>query len=403
MAAAVQVDPRFEAFFIVLNTKWIPAPVGGDHPAADRLGSSSPEGRRIFDPDGFLCRMGLIELRRQDHPLPSRIVDASERFVRHLLGDGRFDGRVDDLLSWRSEQLMPGELLPDTVPFPEIPPLGSRHESAIVCMRSHQGSGAVCIAHHRLHMSGHPRVLILDAHDLPHDTSECRDAVYASLREAALACTPMIVDARRITADRVAEVITWVDQGFIPVIVITGPSMSVDLPPDRIVDVPVAAPAVRAAWLDYLNDQIDSPRTVDTLQRLEPEDVRERLLHGNEKMSASAPSDLGALARPVIPTFQLSHVIVPDQVEGELSHLLSRVRLRIKSWTTGRCVRAEPEGEESRHYLPAVRHGKDHGCGSPSRGTRGSVVPRRPVERCRQVHRGDREATRADLHRSGTI
>ena len=52
------------------------------------------------------------------------------------------------------------------------------------------------------------------------------------------------------------------------------------------------------------------------------------MLHGNEKMSASAPSDLGALARPVIPTFQLSHVIVPDQVEGELSHLLSRVRLR---------------------------------------------------------------------------
>ena len=37
---------------------------------------------------------------------------------------------------------------------------------------------------------------------------------------------------------------------------------------------------------------------------------------------------MGTLARPVIPTFRLSHVIVHDQVEGELSHLLSRVRLR---------------------------------------------------------------------------
>ncbi|HBF26619.1 MAG TPA: hypothetical protein DDW61_02420, partial [Actinobacteria bacterium] len=125
VAAAVQVDPRFEAFFIVLNNE---VDTRGPSVATTLrlIGSdpSSPEGRRIFDPDGFLCRMELIELRRQDHPLPSRIVDASERFVRHLLGDDRFDGRVDDLLSWRSEQLMPGELLPDTVPFPEIPPLG---------------------------------------------------------------------------------------------------------------------------------------------------------------------------------------------------------------------------------------------------------------------------------------
>ena len=329
VAAAVHVDPRFEAFFIVLNNE---VDTRGPSVATTLrlIGSdpSSPEGRRIFDGDGFLSRMGLIELRRQDHPLPTRIVDASERFVRHLLGDGRFDGRVDNLLSWRSEPLIPGELLPDTGPFPEVPPLGSRHESAIVCMRSHQGSGAVCIAHHRLHMSGHPRALMLDAHDLPHDASECRDAVHASLREAALACTPMIVDARRIAADRVAEVIALLDQSFIPVIVITGPSVSVDLPPDRIVDVPVAAPAVRDAWLDYLTNQISSPRTVDTLQRLEPEDIRERLLHGNEKISASAPSDMGTLARPVIPTFRLSHVIVHDQVEGELSHLLSRVRLR---------------------------------------------------------------------------
>ena len=109
VAAAVQVDPRFEAFFIVLNNE---VDTRGPSVATTLrlIGSdpSSPEGRRIFDPDGFLCRMGLIELRRQDHPLPSRIVDASERFVRHLLGDGRFDGRVDHLLSWRSEQLMPG-------------------------------------------------------------------------------------------------------------------------------------------------------------------------------------------------------------------------------------------------------------------------------------------------------
>ena len=170
------------------------------------------------------------------------------------------------------------------------------------------------------------------------------------------------MDARRITADRVAEVITWVDQGFIPVIVITGPSMSVDLPPDRIVDVPVAAPAVRDAWLDYLTKQIDSPRTVDTLQRLEPEDVRERLLHGNEKMSASAPSDLGALIRPVIPTFQLSHVIVPDQVEGTVSPV-SRVRLgsshRRLGDASGRNQRARNHGT----IRWAVRHGKDH-CGS---------------------------------------
>ncbi|MEL0127063.1 MAG: hypothetical protein VW929_07775, partial [Actinomycetota bacterium] len=288
VAAAVHVDPRFEAFFIVLNNE---------------VDTRAPSTR---------CSASNLTTYASGYFTPTR----------------RFDGRVDNLLSWRSEPLIPGELLPDTGPFPDVPPLGSRHESAIVCMRSHQGSGAVCIAHHRLHMSGHPRALMLDAHDLPHDTSECRDAVHASLREAALACTPMIVDARRIAADRVGEVITLLDQSFVPVIVITGPSVSVDLPPDRIVDVPVAAPAVRDAWLDYLTNQIDSPRPVDTLQRLEPEDIRERLLHGNEKISASAPSDMGTLARPVIPTFRLSHVIVPDQVEGELSHLLSRVRLR---------------------------------------------------------------------------
>ncbi len=145
-------------------------------------GSVIPEGRRIFDADGFLCRMGLIELRRPDH-LPTRIVDASGT-LRATSARGRAPRwSCGQPVVWRNEPLIPGELLPDTGPFPDVPPLGSRHESAIVCMRSHQGSGAVCIAHHRLHMSGHPRALMLDAHDLPHDTSECRDAVHAGLRK----------------------------------------------------------------------------------------------------------------------------------------------------------------------------------------------------------------------------
>ncbi|MDA2989051.1 MAG: AAA family ATPase [Actinomycetota bacterium] len=329
VAAAVHIDPRFESFFIVLNNE---VDTRGPSVATTLrlIGSdpSSPAARSIFDVDGFLRRMGLIELRRPDHPLPSRIVNASERFVRHFLGDGRFDSRAREFLTWRNELLIPGEILPDLAPFPDVRPLGSRQDSALICLRAHQGSGALCIAHHRLRMAGHARVLLMDASDLPKDGVECSEVLQAVLREAGLACAPVVVDARQVPPDRVPEILSGLDQSFVPVIVVTGPSVTPDVASDRIVDVPAASPAIRAEWLEYLGQQLDNPRMVDTLQRLEPEEIRERLVHGNARMDRSYPSGMGTLARPVIPTFRLADLVLPEQVEEELSHLLGRVRLR---------------------------------------------------------------------------
>lgn len=120
LAASPSLDPRFEHFFIVLNNE--SGTSGPSITTALRLlglDPSDPDNRAMFDADSRLCSLGLIEVKRDNHPFPARTLHVSERVVRHLLGDERFGSEVAPYLSRMASPDVDVTLLPSEPPLPE--------------------------------------------------------------------------------------------------------------------------------------------------------------------------------------------------------------------------------------------------------------------------------------------
>ena len=143
LAAAPALDPRFEHFYIVLNNETETR--GPSIATALRLlgaDPSDPTSRALFDADSRLCALGLIQVRRESHPFPSRTLHVSERLVRFLLGDARFAPEVAAYLARVNEPDVPLELLPTEPALPTIANFGQMYAD-IPVVRAHPGSGAL--------------------------------------------------------------------------------------------------------------------------------------------------------------------------------------------------------------------------------------------------------------------
>ncbi len=323
LAASPSLDPRFEHFFIVLNNE--SGTSGPSITTALRLlglDPSDPDNRAMFDADSRLCSLGLIEVKRDNHPFPARTLHVSERVVRHLLGDERFGSEVAPYLSRMATPDVGVDLLPSEPPLPEPMHYG-QPVGPVPVLKSHPGSGALSRAVTLFTAAGGD-VLILDGSLLPLDAEERRRIVRAAFTEAALAARPLIIDDRAVTADSVKADVVLAHGFQVPMILLAPGKVALADPRCTEVELPPAPERMRSQWWGALGSQ-GEPGLKNLLQRLDPEEIRERVTRGESSRPARLTS---GYARQTQPVFLLDDVILPDHVRAELEHLLDRVRLR---------------------------------------------------------------------------
>ena len=323
LAASPSLDPRFEHFFIVLNNE--SGTSGPSITTALRLlglDPSDPDNRAMFDADSRLCSLGLIEVKRDNHPFPARTLHVSERVVRHLLGDERFGSEVAPYLSRMASPDVNATLLPSEPPLPEPVPYGQQ-VGPVPVLKSHPGSGALSRAVALFTAAGGD-VLILDGSLLPLDAEERRRTVRAAFTEAALAARPLIIDDRAVTADSVKADVALAHGFQVPMMLLAPGKVALADPRCTEVELPPAPERMRSQWWGALGSQ-GEPGLKNLLQRLDPEEVRERVTRGE---SSRPPRLTSGYARQTQPVFLLDDVILPAHVRAELEHLLDRVRLR---------------------------------------------------------------------------
>lgn len=323
LAASPSLDPRFEHFFIVLNNE--SGTSGPSITTALRLlglDPSDPDNRAMFDADSRLCSLGLIEVKRDNHPFPARTLHVSERVVRHLLGDERFGSEVAPYLSRMATPDVGVDLLPSEPPLPEPMHYG-QPVGPVPVLKSHPGSGALSRAVTLFTAAGGD-VLILDGSLLPLDSEERRRIVRAAFTEAALAARPLIIDDRAVTADSVKADVVLAHGFQVPMILLAPGKVALADPRCTEVELPPAPERMRSQWWGALGSP-GEPGLKNLLQRLDPEEIRERVTRGESSRPARLTS---GYARQTQPVFLLDDVILPAHVRAELEHLLDRVRLR---------------------------------------------------------------------------
>lgn len=323
LAASPSLDPRFEHFFIVLNNE--SGTSGPSITTALRLlglDPSDPDNRSMFDADSRLCSLGLVEVKRENHPFPARTLHVSERVVRHLLGDQRVGSDVAPYLTRVSGPDVSPDLLPREPRLPEPASYGV-HGSPVPVLKSHPGSGALSRAIALLSADGGD-VLVLDGALLPADADERRGIVRAAFTEAALTARPLVIDDRAVVSDAVKADIA-LSHGFqVPMMFVVPGKLTLADPRCAEVELPPAPERLRSQWWAAMGSQGDLGLK-NLLQRLDPEEIRARLTEGGSPRSARMT---GGYARQTQPVFLLDDVILPQHVRAELEHLLDRVRLR---------------------------------------------------------------------------
>jgi len=323
LAASPSLDPRFEHFFIVLNNE--SGTSGPSITTALRLlglDPADPDNRAMFDADSRLCSLGLIEVKRENHPFPARTLHVSERVVRHMLGDDRFGPEVDPFLRRMDAPDVGHELLPREPAIPE--PAGFADKAgSLPVVKAHPGSGALSRAVALL-ASGGRDVLILNGAHLPSDADDRRAIVRAAFTEAALAARPLIIDDRAVTAEAVKADVALGQTFQVPTVLLAPGKVTIADTRCTEVELSPAPERLRTQWWSALGAP-GSPGLKNLLQRLEPEQIRTRLAEGD---SARMGRITGGYARQTQPMFLLDDVILPAHVRAELPHLLDRVRLR---------------------------------------------------------------------------
>lgn len=323
LAASPSLDPRFEHFFIVLNNE--SSTTGPSITTALRLlglNPSDPDNRAMFDADARLSAMGLVTLGREGHPFPARTVHVSERVVRHLLGDERTASRVAPYLRTESRPAVDPSLLPTE---PALPDSGGfdQDQVALPVLKSHPGSAALSRIVAELARE-HGRVLVLDGALVPADPEERLPILRDAFTEAALAALPLVIDDRAASADVVAADAMMCHAIRIPTVLLAPGKVALADPRCEEVELLPAPERQRSLWWPALGAP-GSPGLKDLLQRLEPEEIRERLVQGDTHRPSRFRS---GFARQTQPAFLLDDVILPPYVRAELDHLMERVRLR---------------------------------------------------------------------------
>jgi hypothetical protein len=325
LAASPALDPRFEHFFIVLNNE--SETRGPSITTALRLigaDPSDPSNRALFDADSRLCALGILQVRRENQPFPSRTLHVSERVVRYLLGDSRFAPEVAGYLSRVSTPDVPMELLPTEPALPAVTVFGQTPTTFPV-VRAHPGSGALSRVIAELTAQA-GEVLLLNGALLPSDSNERRSCVAAAFTEATLAGLPLLIDDRAVSAEKASEDVASSHQFQVPAMVLTAGKVVLADVRCEVVELPSAPEQQRSQWWTTLGADAPPRGLKDLLQRLEPEEIRARIERRDQ--SPQQPRMSGTYARLTQPEFLLDDVILPAHVRAELDHLLDRVRLR---------------------------------------------------------------------------
>ncbi|MEY4137574.1 MAG: hypothetical protein RL205_1702 [Actinomycetota bacterium] len=315
---SVNMDPRFEQFFIVLNNEVDTR--GPNVATALRLAGADPmdpDARALLRADASLRALGLIELGHAERPLLTTVISVPERVVSFLLGDNNFDPLAAPVLDVLAEPNLPDELLPDLPDVVSLP----------VVLRSRAGSAARDQARRLGTSSAGMPPLIVDGSLLSSVAADCEAQLRACVREAALWGSVLVLDLRHCSPGIEREqILTDLSSRGVPFIALAERRARLGRWESDAVTLELPGAGMRRQWWSWLGAPAGTEIAADAASHVEPEDIRKHLAEG----SPLAPHLVAGrgLSQPIEPEFTLADVLTNDAVSRDLRELRDRVRNR---------------------------------------------------------------------------
>jgi hypothetical protein len=317
-AMSVNLQQRFEHFFIVLNNEVDTR--GPNVSTAIRLAGYDPdsaEARSRLRPDRPLRALGLIEITNSNRSLLTQVLTVPERVVAHLLGDDEFAPGTSSIASFMGEPLLPDELLPILPVDVELP----------VIFRAGSGTAgreqAYAIAYQKTGKSP----LLIDGLGLSKNEDSCSLQIRECVREAALAGAPIILDIRHAdTGMSVSEIARLFRTLSVAFVILIEAKAHVELWHGQTVDLPLPTAAMRRDWWSHLGDDKDRTAAADAAIHVDPQELHAHLVSGGPLVPRAI--ETGTLTEAVEPEFTLEDLVASARVTDSLRELRDRVRHR---------------------------------------------------------------------------
>jgi hypothetical protein len=318
VALAVNLDPRFEHFYIVLNNEVDTR--GPNVATALRLAGAEPsdhEARAFLRPDARLLALGMIEVEQGNRSLLTRVLHVPERVISFLLGDNRFDAIASPVLDVLAESVLPEELLP---PLPHV-------DSLPVVLQSRAGSAARDQARRLVADEDSIPPVLIDGRLLSADPEECKAQIHSCVREAALWGSVIVLDLRHSSPGMDREsILADLSARSVPFVALVETRAKLGKWDADAVALPIPGAMLRRQWWTYLGAPAGMEIAADAASHVEPEDLRRHLAEG-EPLAPHVVTGRG-LSKPIDPEFRLSDVVSSEAVTRDLRELSNRVRNR---------------------------------------------------------------------------
>ncbi len=317
-AMAVNLQQRFEHFFIVLNNEVDTR--GPNISTAIRLAGYDPdsaEARSRLRPDRPLLALGLVEITNPNRSLLTQVLTVPERVVAHLLGDDEFAPGTGSIASFMGSPLLPEELLPKLPVDLELP----------VIFRAGSGTAGREQAYALAFNSTGKSPLLIDGSVLNRAADICAQQLRECVREAALAGSPIVLDIRHadagMSASEIARLFNTLSVAFV---ILIEAKAQVELWHGLTVDLPLPTAGLRRNWWAHLGDGSQRSAAADATIHVDPQELYEHLAKGGPLTPRAIES--GTLTQSVAPEFTLDDLVGGDRVTEALRELRDRVRHR---------------------------------------------------------------------------
>ena len=313
IAAAVNIEPRFEHFFIVLNNEVdTRAPMVA---TALRLAGCSvddPAARSRLRADAPLLRHGLLECGPADRPRITQLLTVPERVVDYLLGDDQPDPLAAGVMTPLPSEEFSELRLPE-FPLPTLP----------VAFRARAGSAGLLQASRLATVaSGRPPIIVSR---LSQTLTQAESEVAACVREAGLTGRAIVVDARGFEQHPwLSDGPTQIVHAGIPLLVVVGPRARLGSWQWSVVDLPLPRAEVRRQWWLGLGASAELADAHAAVTHLDPEGIAGVIRTGHAPVMDWPATHV----QRVEPAFDLGEVLTSATVRGELADLADRVRSR---------------------------------------------------------------------------
>lgn len=317
-AMSVNLQQRFEHFFIVLNNEVDTR--GPNVSTAIRLAGYDPdraEARSRLRPDRPLRALGLIEITNSNRSLLTQVLTVPERVVAHLLGDDEFAPGTSSIASFMGAPLLPDALLPILPVEVELP----------VIFRAGSGTAGREQAYALAHRKSGKSPLLIDGLGLSKNEDVCSLQIRECVREAALAGAPIVLDSRHAdTGMSVSEIARLFRTLSVAFVILIEAKAHVELWHGLTVDLPLPTAAMRRDWWSYFGDASERTAAADAAIHVDPEELHAHLLNGGPLVPRAI--ETGTLTQSVEPEFTLEDLVASARVSDALRELRDRVRHR---------------------------------------------------------------------------